>query len=132
MQLIIYEKLSFHIFFNDCSLLGAINYWYWRLYHVNEGCFAMHLSCNTSWYSRYVLIKFWCLYPKKTKNKKTNLHFSLMVDMVIFFFWESFNLWCSLLMIVFYHHIKTLISFWCRQGLNSRSLIQPSEIYQLK
>ena len=27
-----------------------------------------------------------------------------------------------------YHHIKTLIDFWCRRKLNLRSLIQPSEI----
>ena len=26
-----------------------------------------------------------------------------------------------------YHQTKTPISFWCRRGLNSRSLIQPSE-----
>ena len=31
-------------------------------------------------------------------------------------------------MIVFYHQIKTLIDFWCRRELNSRSFIQPSEI----
>ena len=31
-------------------------------------------------------------------------------------------------MIVFYHQIKTLISFWYRWGLNPRSLVQPSEI----
>ena len=44
-----------------------------------------------------------------------------------FFFWESFNLWRPLLMIALYHQIKTPISFWCRRGLNPRSLIQPSE-----
>ena len=27
----------------------------------------------------------------------------------------------------FFHQTKTPISFWCRQGLNSRSPIQPSE-----
>ena len=47
--------------------------------------------------------------------------------MHFFFFGESFNLWCSLLMIALYHQTKTPISFWCRQGLNPRSLIQPSE-----
>ena len=31
-------------------------------------------------------------------------------------------------MIVLYHQTKTSISFWCRRGLNPRSLIQPSEI----
>ena len=131
MQLIIYEKLSFHVFFNDCSLLGAINYRYWWLYYVDEGCFVMHLSCNTSRYSRYALIKLWCLCPKKTKKQKnkSSLFFNGWYGN---FLLESFNLWCSLLIIVFYHHTKTLISFWCRQGLNSRSLIQPSEIYQLK
>ena len=30
-------------------------------------------------------------------------------------------------MIVFYHQTKTLISFWCRQGLNPRSFIQSLE-----
>ena len=30
-------------------------------------------------------------------------------------------------MIVFYHQTKILISFWCKRGLNLRSLIQPSE-----
>ena len=40
---------------------------------------------------------------------------------------REFQLWRPLLMIVFYHQTKTPISFWCRQGLNSRSLIQSSE-----
>ena len=30
-------------------------------------------------------------------------------------------------MIALYHQTKTPIKFWCRQGLNLRSLIQPSE-----
>ena len=49
-----------------------------------------------------------------------------------FFFLESFNLWRSLLMIALYHQSKTSISFWCRQGLNPRSLIQPSETLTVK
>ena len=44
-----------------------------------------------------------------------------------FFFWESFNLWHLHLMIAFYHQTKTPISFWCRWGLNPKSLIQSSE-----
>ena len=52
-------------------------------------------------------------FPKKKKKK--------------FFFWESFNLWRQLLLITLYHQTKTPISFWCRRGLNLRSLIQPSE-----
>ena len=43
------------------------------------------------------------------------------------FFLESFNQWRPLLMIALYHQIKIPISFWCRQGLNPRSFIQPSE-----
>ena len=43
------------------------------------------------------------------------------------FFLENFNLWHPLLMIAFYHQIKTPISFWCKQGLNLKSLIQPFE-----
>ena len=45
---------------------------------------------------------------------------------MFFFFLESFNLQRPLLIIVFYHQIKTPISFWRRQRLNPRSLIQPS------
>ena len=42
-----------------------------------------------------------------------------------FFFWErEFQ---PLLMIALYHQTKTLISFWCRWGLNLKSLVQPSE-----
>ena len=37
-------------------------------------------------------------------------------------------LWCPLLMITLYHQIKTPISFWCRRGLNPRSLIQALDI----
>ena len=43
------------------------------------------------------------------------------------FFEESFNLWRQLLMIALYHQTKTPISFWCRRGLNPKSLIQLSE-----
>ena len=35
-------------------------------------------------------------------------------------------------MIVIYHQTKTLISFWCRRGLNPRSLIQLSETLQVE
>ena len=48
----------------------------------------------------------------------------------VFFFLrerESLNLWRLLLMIALYHQTKTPISFWCKRGLNPRSLIQPSE-----
>ena len=35
-------------------------------------------------------------------------------------------------MITLSHQIKTLIDFWCRLELNSKSLIQPSEILPVK
>ena len=35
-------------------------------------------------------------------------------------------------MITFYYQTKTSIGFWCRQGLNTRSLIQASEILSVK
>ena len=41
-------------------------------------------------------------------------------------FLESYNLWRLLLMIALYRQTKTPINFWYRQGLNPRSLIQPS------
>ena len=50
-----------------------------------------------------------------------------MYRFFFFFFFQSFNLWRLLLMVTLYHQIKTSISFWCRQGLNRKSLIQPSE-----
>ena len=46
---------------------------------------------------------------------------------LFFFFGESFNLWRPLLIIVLYHQTKTPISFWCKRGLNPKSLIQPSK-----
>ena len=46
---------------------------------------------------------------------------------LLLFFLESFNLWHPLLMITLYHQTKTPISFWCRRGLNPKSLIQLSE-----
>ena len=49
-----------------------------------------------------------------------------------FFFLESFNLWRPLLMIDLYHQTKTLISFWYRQRLNPKSLIQPTKILLVK
>ena len=51
----------------------------------------------------------------------------LYMHVYYYFFRENFNLWCPLLMIALYHQTKTQISFWCRRGLNPRSLIQPLE-----
>ena len=48
-----------------------------------------------------------------------------------FFFKNSFNLWCPLLMIVIYQQIKTPIGL-CRQWLNPRSFIQQSEILSVE
>ena len=39
------------------------------------------------------------------------------------FFLEIFNILCPFFIIVVYHQIKTLISFWCRRRLNHKSLI---------
>ena len=44
------------------------------------------------------------------------------------FFLREFQSMTTVLMIIIYHQIKILISFWCRRGLNPRSLIQSSEI----
>ena len=40
---------------------------------------------------------------------------------------KSFSLWHLLLIITFYHQTKTPIGFWCKWGMNHRSLIQSSE-----
>ena len=55
------------------------------------------------------------------------LYLILFLNKRFFFFLGSFNLWRPLLIIIFYHQTKILISFWCRRGLNPISLIQPSE-----
>ena len=46
---------------------------------------------------------------------------------IIEIFFESFNIFCSLLMIALYNQTKTPINFWCRRELNPKSLIQSSE-----
>ena len=54
----------------------------------------------------------------------------LAIGSKIFFFFgerKRFNLWRPLLIIALYYQTKISIRFWCRQGLNLRSLIQPSE-----
>ena len=56
---------------------------------------------------------------KTTKCKPTNAE-NLQF---FFFFLESFNLQHPLLMIALYYHTKTPIGFWCRWGLNPKSLI---------
>ena len=43
------------------------------------------------------------------------------------FFFRKFQPIASAFNDILYHHNKTLIGFWCRQGLNVRSLIQPSK-----
>ena len=57
---------------------------------------------------------------------------SLSFFIFIFIFRESFNLWRPLLMIDLYHQIKTPINFWCRRGLNPRSLIQLSKTLSIE
>ena len=49
---------------------------------------------------------------KKKKKKYINKFKKVHLMMFVF-------------MIVLYHQIKTLISFWCKQELNSRCFIQP-------
>ena len=58
----------------------------------------------------------------------------LAIGSKIFFFGERkrFNLWRPLLIITLYYQTKIPIRFWCRQGLNLRSLIQPSETIESK
>ena len=43
---------------------------------------------------------------------------SKLTQTFFFLSWDSFNLWCLLFMIVFYHQTKTAINFWCRWRLN--------------
>ena len=53
----------------------------------------------------------------------TETHHVLIIIIIL----ESFNLWLPLLMIVLFYQTKIPISFWCRWGLNPKSLIQPSK-----
>ena len=48
--------------------------------------------------------------------------------LIVFFLKREFQLIASVLMIVHYYQTKIPIDFWCRQELNSISLIQPSKI----
>ena len=76
---------------------------------------------GTSWYlvlNTYFFLSFFRL---------TNILYFLF-SFLFFVERESFNLWHPFLMIALYYQTKTPISFWCRQWLNSRSLIQPLEI----
>ena len=57
---------------------------------------------------------------------KKNVRLRICIYNIEYFFWESFNLWCPLIIIVLYHQTMILIGFWCRRWLNSKSLIQPS------
>ena len=72
--------------------------------------------CQFIFLGSYIILKVW----------STEVTYDLSIP-TIFFFLESFNLWRPLLVIAIYHQTKTLISFWCRQRLNPKSLIQPSE-----
>ena len=81
-------------------------------------------------YIQAEIIKLTKIY--KAKIHLWSLHFGpifiLVSNFFFFFFLESFNLWhCPLLMIALYYQTKTRIGFWCRRGLNPRSLIQLSE-----
>ena len=65
---------------------------------------------------------------KENREKKIScnqwLYYPSFSQVNFFFFgWDSFNICHSLLMIALYHHIKTLIDFWCRRWLNPKSLI---------
>ena len=58
--------------------------------------------------------------------------YCLYMKNVCIFSIENFNLWRLLLIIAPYYQTKTLIGFWYRRKLNTRSLIQPSEILPIK
>ena len=61
-----------------------------------------------------------------------DFHFGPYLFFIFFIFRECFNLWRPLLMIALYHQTKTPINFWCRRGLNPRSLIQLSETLSIE
>ena len=57
----------------------------------------------------------------------------LLIDnFFLIYFLKGFNLWCSFLMIAFYHQINTPINFWCRRRLNLGFLIQLSNILPIE
>ena len=58
--------------------------------------------------------------------------YCLYMKNVCIFSIENFNLWRLLLIIASYYQTKTLIGFWYKRRLNTRSLIQPSEILPIK
>ena len=60
---------------------------------------------------------------KKEKKKR--------IDDVFFVFWK-FQPIAFALNDIFYYHTKTLIGFWCKQGLNIRSFIQPLKTWPVE
>ena len=83
-------------------------------------------------YKEYHLTQKRKLRPNYIKHSPLSLLFNIWLYTHMHVFWESFNLWHPLLIITYYHQTKTPISFWCRRGLNPRSLIQPSEILPIE
>ena len=78
----------------------------------------LHYYYNGPYYREYIII-----------NSKLYFFFSFFFEkeFQLMAFTSDDNLWRLLLMIALYHQTKTPISFWCRQGLNHISLIQPLE-----
>ena len=64
-----------------------------------------------------------CLGTMKVINKRKQK---------LFFFFREFQPMGSASNDTLYHQTKTPIGFWCKQGLNFRSLIQPSETLPVK
>ena len=114
---------------------GIVRMWQklWDLEHLIKGVFcvwcakcAKYLAFGTFGTSAMDALRFWKLQVLMKKLKKLACIGQQFIN--FFFLKESFNLWRPLLMIVLYHQTKTPISFLCRQRLNPKSLIQPSEI----
>ena len=86
--------------------------------------------------NNFLLKTLCCTLRKITLTRNYDGQWEYIIILVVLnffflFFRESSNLQCLLMMIALYHKTKTPIDFWYRRGLNSKSLIQPSELYQL-
>ena len=82
---------------------------------------------NSSLYVNIALVKSQCvILITNILEQSFNASLQFQQSTSFFFFFESFNLWCSLLIITLNQQTKTPIGFWYRREI--RHLIQPSEI----
>ena len=110
--------------------------------------FQIHwIGCIKVMHFVFFFFFLWCNYYNQISYsfffvimviKNSDLNFSFKKNIMRYLKWfqtiflENSDLWHSLLIMAIYYQTKTSINFLCRQGLNVRFLIQPSEILPIE